>query len=127
MKKYLFYLFIFFAFTSVAKAESLLVYGGVSRNVFLGCLNCSRYSATSINNRYGTYGSKYSSISILNRYGTYGAPYSGLSPCNRYSNSAPYVVGYPSGGFYGVLSTNRFHVYQNRTLYNLARNLCSRR
>ena len=54
---------------------------------FLGCLNCTKYDAGSVCNKYGEQGSKYHSDSIWNCYGNFGSKYSNDSPWNPYSSS----------------------------------------
>jgi hypothetical protein len=85
-----------------------LLFGGENHKTFLGCLNCSKYSADSISNRYGTYGSPYSSESIFNKYSDYGSKYSEYGICNRYANDPPVIVD-QEGKYYGRLTMNKFH------------------
>ena len=72
-------------------AQTLHLYGGVSHNIYLGCLNCSKHDSNSIWNKYGSYGDKYSDG----------------SPWNNYANNPPVVVD-KSGNFYGYLTVNRY-------------------
>jgi hypothetical protein len=95
-----------------AQTPALLLFGGSAHDTFLGCLNCNRYDANSVCNRYGDYGSKYATDSVWNRYGDFGSKYSDSSPWNRYTGSAPVIVD-QSGNFYGHLSANKYH--SNRT------------
>ena len=88
-------------------AQTLHLYGGVSHNIYLGCLNCSKHDSNLIWNKYGDYGDKYSSTSIWNKYGSYGDKYSDGSPWNNYANNPPVVVD-KSGNFYGYLTVNRY-------------------
>lgn len=64
----------------------------------------NRYSADSIFNEYGTYGSRYSAESIWNTYGTYGSEYSTQSPFNRYTSTPPVLV--KGGRVIGYLTVN---------------------
>lgn len=98
-------------------AQNILIYGGKEHDVFLGCLNCSKYESTSIWNAYGNYGSKYSSKSIWNKYGSYGGEYSSTSPFNRYTTTPPVLVD-KNGNFYGYFTANTS--YNKRTNNKLA-------
>lgn len=86
--------------------QTLHIYGGANHDVYLGCLNGSKYDQNSIWNAFGTYGSKFNSNSIWNAYGTYGSKYNTYSPWNSYSNDPPVIVD-KDGGFYGYLTTNK--------------------
>ena len=86
----------------------LLVYGGQNSDTFLGCLNCSEYSAESVLNQYGSYGSAYGGQSIHNRYSDFGSQYSASSACNEYASDPPVVVD-DQGNFYGHLTLNRYN------------------
>lgn len=85
-----------------------MVFGGPSHDTYLGCLSCSEYSAESVLNEYGTFGSRYSSTSIFNPYSQYGSKYSAYSACNPYASDPPVVVD-PSGNYYGRLTIARYH------------------
>jgi hypothetical protein len=87
--------------------EAMLIYGGEDNRTFLGCLNCDKNTANSVQNEYGQYGSQYSSTSIFNKYGQYGSPYSQYSVCNEYTTTAPVIVD-KNGKFYGRLSLNSY-------------------
>ncbi len=95
---------LFSTFSSMSQA-TLHLYGGSSHEVYLGCLNCDAYNASSISNAYGEYGSKYNSKSIWNQYGSYGGAYSSYSPFNAYTSTPPAVVD-KDGNFYGYLTIN---------------------
>lgn len=74
---------------------------------YLGRLSTNRYSADSVSNQYGQYGSRYSSKSVNDPYGAYGSPYSPRSATNPYAVTAPRI--YASDGTYlGRLSANRY-------------------
>jgi len=96
------------AFSQADAKEELLIFGGSSHDVFLGCLTCNQFSSDSVLNEFGTYGSSYSAKSIWNEYGQYGGSYGMYSPCNPYASNPPVVVD-RSGGFYGYLTVNEFH------------------
>lgn len=87
--------------------KSLHIYGGKDHDVYLGCLNCSKYDQNSIWNQYGTYGSKYNASSIWNKYGDYGGKYSDTSPFNPYASTPPVIVD-KDGGFYGYFTVNTY-------------------
>lgn len=92
--------------------SGLLLFGGHDHNVFLGCLNCSKYDSDSVWNIYGDYGSIYSDTSIWNRYGTFGSKYSDESPWNSYGQTPPVIVDH-AGNFYGYFTANIY--FQKRT------------
>jgi hypothetical protein len=92
---------------AVPVAVTYYLYGGTNDAQYLGCLNCNRYDAEAVCNRYGTYGSSYSSTSIWNEYGTYGSRYNNYSAWNVYASSPPKIIG-SDGLFYGYFSANRF-------------------
>jgi hypothetical protein len=87
---------------SIAQTEALLLFGGQNNRIFLGCLNCNRFSSDSICNRFGDYGSRFSDKSIWNRFGDYGSRFSD-SPWNRFPSNPPVIVD-RSGNFYGYFS-----------------------
>lgn len=108
MKKQLFYSLLFFIiFFFNSYSQNLLIFGGDNHDVFLGCLNCSKYESNSIWNEYGTYGSKYSSTSIWNEYSTYSGKYSSNSPFNSYASNPPVIVD-KEGNFYGYFTANKY-------------------
>jgi hypothetical protein len=98
-------------------SSELLVFGGQSHDVFLGCLNCSQYASSSVSNQFGAFGSPYSATSILNAFGTYGSKYSQFSACNEYASYPPVVVD-RAGNFYGYLTLNE---YKNPTRNEVVR------
>ena len=87
------------------KAQALQIFGGEEHDVYLGCLNCSKYDSNSIWNSYGNYGSKYNTSSIWNSYGDYGSAYSSYSPFNNYASYPPVIVD-EDGNFYGYFTVN---------------------
>lgn len=99
------------------QGQSILIYGGSNHDVFLGCMNCSKYENSSIWNKYGIYGSKYNEKSIWNKYSNYSGKYSNNSPFNKYASTPPVLVD-SKGNFYGYFTANKYKV--NRTEYELA-------
>lgn len=91
-----------------AHAE-LSLYGGSGHDQYLGCFDCNKYSAESICNKHGLYGSKHSVDSIWNRHGLFGSKHSIDSPWNKYSvsNTIPVLVD-SDGNFYGYLTINKY-------------------
>jgi len=89
-------------------STALLLFGGLNHKTFLGCLNCSEYSADSVLNPYGHYGSPYSSQSIFNKYSQYGSRYSPYGACNPYATDPPVIVD-NDGNYYGRLTLNKYH------------------
>jgi len=104
-----------------ASIVTLFLYGGVNRNVYLGCLNCSEFGSEAICNRFGTYGSEFSSLSIWNQFGTYGSTFSSSSPWNQFSSLGVLIIGSDQRN-YGVMTVNTFAAnrtsigYVNQTL-----------
>ena len=102
--KKLFGLFVILCAISLkVDAQILHLYGGQNHDVYLGCLNCTKYDSNSIWNTYGSYGSKYNSKSIWNKYGDYGSTYSQYSPFNNYASHPPVIVD-KEGKFYGYFT-----------------------
>lgn len=89
-----------------AQNVALLLFDGETGKDFAGCLNCNKYDATSICNRYGDYGSRYSDKSIWNRYGDFGSRYSNKSPWSRYGDGLKIVDA--NGGYYGKFTLASF-------------------
>lgn len=105
-------------FSFISYAQELHLYGGRSHDVYLGCINCSKFSRNSIWNSFSQYGSRFNSNSIWNRYGTYGSRSGTYSPWSNSATHPPVVVD-KEGNFYGYLSVNRFR--QKRATFDLAR------
>ena len=82
------------------------------KNQKLGCINCNDFSAESICNEFGTYGSEFSSESIWNEFGTYGSEFSNYSPWNEFSSEGPKIYD-SEGNFYGRFSINIYSGFQN--------------
>lgn len=89
----------------LSSSPQLLIFGGHSRKVFLGCLNCSQFHAKSVHNEFGTYGNEFSQQSILNGFSEYGSSFSNYSACNDLATEAPVVVD-RKGRYYGRLTLN---------------------
>lgn len=87
---------------SSAFAQALLLFDDQTGREFVGCLNCNRYDAVAVCNKYGEYGSKYQSGSIWNKYGTFGSKYQSESPWNKYGTGLRIVDN--DGNFYGNFS-----------------------
>jgi hypothetical protein len=119
MKPFIILYMIFFPI--VNWAQTLHIYGGNEKDVYLGCLNCNKFDSKSIWNDFGKYGSKYSATSIWNAYGSYGGKYSQYSPFNTYTSSPPIIVD-AQGEFYGYLTSNVY--MSNRANFELANFIC---
>lgn len=91
---------------SRAQDVALLLFDGPTGQRFAGCLNCGRYDAAAVCNRYGDFGSRYSDESIWNRYGGFGSRYETSSPWNRYGEGLRVVD--PDGNYYGRFSMSRY-------------------
>jgi len=89
-----------------AASAELLIFGGQGHKTFLGCLNCNQYSASSVRNEYGSFGSAYSATSIFNKHGEFGSKYSNTSACNPYAADPPVIVD-RAGQYYGRLTVSR--------------------
>jgi len=74
----------------------------------LGLVSSNAYSAESILNSYGTYGSSYSTNSIFNTFGTYGSPYSSNSVCNTFALASNVPKIWRNGVLIGYLTKNQF-------------------
>lgn len=85
---------------------ALLIFGGVGHKTFLGCLNCSEYGQSSIQNPY-SFGSPYGQT-IFNHYNDFGSAYSDESACNPYATDPPVIVD-SDGNYYGRLTLNLYH------------------
>lgn len=102
-------------------AESLLVFGGPSHDVFLGCL-CGKLDADSIDNPSGPHGSLSANESVHNRQGPYGSPDSAESACNMTASEPPIVVD-RAGVSRGRLSVNP-HKARDHDLMTRAQRIC---
>ena len=82
----------------------LLVFGGETHEVFLGCLS-SEQRPDSVFNLAGEHGSELSPTSIRNKFAPYGSNYDNTSACNPKAKRPPVVVS--SGGkSLGLLTMN---------------------
>jgi hypothetical protein len=86
----------------------VMVFGGLDHKTYLGCLNCSQYTADSIFNEYGQHGSRYASESIWNHYSEFGSAYSSYGACNAYASDPPVIVD-SAGRYFGRLTLNTYH------------------
>ena len=111
------FLILLFGFASQVQSQNLLIFGGKNHDVFLGCLNCSKYDNASIWNKYGDFGSKYNDKCIWNKYGEFGGQYNDTSPFNKYASIPPVIVD-ADGNFYGYFTANKYK--DKATDYKLA-------
>lgn len=81
----------------------LMLFGGRSHDVYLGCLSCSEYETDSVHNSMSKYGNSYSSESIFNHFGSYGSQFSSYSACNTFASDPPVIVD-QYGKYYGRLT-----------------------
>jgi hypothetical protein len=93
---------------TAAAGNGLLLFGGEDHRIFLGCLNCGSFNATSVCNAFGEFGSVFQVNSIWNPFGPFGSPFQATSPWNMFSNSAPIIVN-EAGQSCGYFSVNVFH------------------
>ena len=87
-----------------AHKDELLVFGGASHEVFLGCL-CDERHSDSVFNMLGEHGSHASPASIRNKFAPYGSNHDDTSACNAAATRPPVVVA-SDGKSLGLLSTN---------------------
>lgn len=105
MKKLSPILVLLISFQYTLNAQTLHLYGGSDQDVYLGCLNCSDLSSSSVWNDLGTYGSGLSTNSIWNDLGRFGSDLSNYSPWNDIASEPPIIVD-KEGNFYGYFTTN---------------------
>src|SRR4051812_16640371 len=86
-----------------ARAEKLMVFGGLDHKTYLGCLSCNEFEYDSVFNKYGPHGSAFGFESIFNHYSEYGSKYSMYSACAEVAFDPPVVVD-KKGSFYGRLT-----------------------
>ena len=98
---------------NVTPSSDLLIFGGRNHDVFLGCLTCSEFAASSVFNDFGQHGSPYGASSIRNEFSQYGSPYSHLSACNPYASNPPVIVD-RNGRYYGELTMNQYSATRTR-------------
>jgi hypothetical protein len=82
----------------------LLVFGGASHEVFLGCLN-DEHRSDSVFNLVGEHGSDLSPTSMRNKFAPYGSNYDDTSACNPAATHPPVVLS-ADGKSLGLLSMN---------------------
>lgn len=82
----------------------LLLFGGPSHEVFLGCLNDER-KTDSIFNLAGEHGSDLSPVSIRNKFSPYGSNHDDTSACNAAAKRPPVIVA-SNGKSLGLLTLN---------------------
>lgn len=82
----------------------LLVFGGVSHEVFLGCLS-NEQRPDSVFNLAGEHGSELSPTSIRNKFAPYGSNFEDTSACNPKAERPPVVVS-SDGKSLGLLTAN---------------------
>lgn len=91
-----------------AQNEKIMIFGGENNDVYLGCLNCSKFESDSLFNEFGRFGSKFRAESIFNNFGDYGSKFSNESACNKFAQDPPIIVD-EDGNAYGVLTLNKNH------------------
>jgi hypothetical protein len=83
------------------------MFGGDSRNVYLGCITCPAHDSESVSNPYGTYGSPYAYESIFNDNGPYGSQNHSTSACSAHASNPP-VIYDEDKIFIGYLTRNPY-------------------
>lgn len=84
----------------------IVLYDSLTKKTkYLGSIE-DQFTANSIFNEYGTYGSEYSTDSIWNAYGSYGGKYSTESPFNKFTSTPPMIV--KDRETIGYLTVNKF-------------------
>jgi hypothetical protein len=99
-------------------SKALLLFGGEDHDTFLGCLNCTDTSVSSVCNDVGKYGSDIATDSIWNDIGKFGFDISQYSPWNDLSSKAPIIVD-KDGTSYGYFSANDLHHDRTRVRWLL--------
>jgi hypothetical protein len=74
-----------------AARPKLLIFGGASHEVYLGCL-CDEKNPESVFNLAGEFGSEYSAASLRNKLAPYGSSHADTSACNANARHPPSVV-----------------------------------
>ena len=90
------------------RPKALLLFGGEGHKTFLGCVNCSEISTSSVCNNIGKYGSTIARDSIWNSIGQFGSTIGRYSPWNSIASEAPIIVD-EDGNSYGYFSVNAIH------------------
>lgn len=99
--------------SSTPPTKELLLFGGEGGTTFLGCLNCSITSETSICNPNGEFGSGEALASIWNDLGDYGSEASDHSPWSDASANPPMILD-RNGDPYGYFTRNTTHRSRTR-------------
>lgn len=87
-----------------AEEYNLLVFGGGSHEIFLGCL-CEEHRPDSVFNLLGEHGADGSSTSLRNKFAPYGSNHDDTSACNPEATHPPVVIG-SDGKSLGLLTSN---------------------
>jgi hypothetical protein len=90
--------------TAEPAAYKLLLFGGASHEVYLGCL-CEGQETESVFNLTGEYGSDLAENSMRNKFGPYGSNSADTSACDPAATHPPSVVA-SDGKSLGVLTLN---------------------
>ena len=90
--------------TPAPAAYKLLIFGGASHEVYLGCL-CEGQEPESAFNPTGEFGSDLSENSMLNKFAPYGSNSADTSACNPAATHPPSVVA-SDGKSLGLLTLN---------------------
>jgi len=85
-------------------APKLLIFGGASHEVYLGCL-CEGRNPESVFNLAGEFGSDLSTTSLRNKFAPYGSNHEDTSACNANAKHPPSVVA-SDGKSLGLLTLN---------------------
>jgi hypothetical protein len=89
---------------SSSEPPKLLVFGGASHEVYLGCL-CDGKNPESVFNLAGEFGSDLSATSMRNKFAPYGSNYEDTSACNANALHPPSVLA-SDGKALGLLTMN---------------------
>jgi len=87
-----------------AKQSKLLIFGGASHEVYLGCL-CEGKNPESVFNLAGEFGSDLSATSMRNKFAPYGSNHEDTSACSTSATHPPSVVA-SDGKALGLLTMN---------------------
>ena len=90
--------------TPQSAEPKLLIFGGASHEVYLGCL-CEEHSPESVFNLMGEFGSDLSATSMRNKFAPYGSNFEDTSACNAAAQHPPSVVA-SDGKSLGLLTLN---------------------
>jgi hypothetical protein len=87
---------------AAVQIPELLIFGGEDHREFLGCLNCSEFSSSSVWNEMSEFGWQ-NGFGKWNSFGPYKNSFSSNSACNEFASDPPVIVD-RSGNFYGRLT-----------------------